>query len=570
MIVTRRRYNVHAMLRSVVRLDGAILKKRFDAQTRHPETTQKRFLTRTLRRNEETEYGKKYGFSSIRGGKEYSRRVPPVTYSDIEAHIERIKQGRRYVLTSEMPAIFSLTSGTTAKPKFIPVTPSTKTRTARLMRQWLYRCLVDHPCILDKSILTITSAAIEGHVSCGIPYGSASGLIYRNFPPVVRRAYVLPYLVGDIENYDVRYFAMARFGLAKEVSVAATPNPLTLVRVAETGVSNQEEVIRSIRDGRFASTMRMELSKKDKAIVTQLDSLLRPDPERARVLEGIMRHHGRLLPRHCRPELHLIGCWLGGSVGFQAEKLAAYYGAVPKRDLGYLASEGCMTLPYEDNTSAGICALENNYYEFTPEESSTDECPPVFGAHELEEGRDYNVLLTNESGLYRYNINDTIRVSGFYNRTPVLSFVRKTRDFLNITGEKIHVNQILDALDAVSKAFALEILQFRVVADTGELRYDFFLALGGDTSIDVLRHGIIPALDARLSEFNVEYKQKRRSRRLRPPCLHVMSRDWEKNIKKQMVQSGKRDIQYKWIPVMPQVFEPDRPFIVKSVKAQSD
>lgn len=558
------------MLRSLVRLDGAILKKRFDARTRDPGTTQRRFLLRTVRRNEETEYGKKYGFSSIRSENEYRKRVPPVTYGDIEPFIERVKQGRQYVLTADRPSIFSLTSGTTAKPKFIPVTARTRKRTARLMRQWLYRCLVDHPSLLDKNILTITSAAIEGRVSCGIPYGSASGLIYRNFPPVVRRAYVLPYLIGDIGNYDVRYFAMARFSLQKEVSVAATPNPLTLVRVAETAVCNQEEVIRSIRDGRFSSTLRLELSKKDKAIVEQLDSLLSPNPARARVLEGIMRDYGELLPRHCRPELRLIGCWLGGSVGFQAEKLAAYYGAVPKRDLGYLASEGCISLPYEDNTPAGICALENNYYEFVPEESSADESPPVVGAEELEEGRHYNVLLTNESGLYRYNISDTVRVAGFYNRTPVIAFVRKTRDFLNIVGEKIHVNQVMAALDEVSQAFAAQISQFRVVANRDEFRYDFFLALDGDISMDILRLRIIPALDARLSELNIEYKQKRGSRRLRPPCLHVMSPEWEKSIKKQMVESGKRDIQYKWSPLMPELFEPDRPFIVYTVKAQSD
>ena len=69
---------MNSLLRSYVYVDGAILKKKFDAQTREPALTQKNFLLRILRRNQETEYGKKYGFSSIRDEKEYQRRVPQV------------------------------------------------------------------------------------------------------------------------------------------------------------------------------------------------------------------------------------------------------------------------------------------------------------------------------------------------------------------------------------------------------------------------------------------------------------------------------------------------------------
>jgi len=47
-----------------------------------------------------------------------------------------------------------------------------------------------------------------------------------------------------------------------------------------------------------------------------------------------------LRPSGCWPELRLIGCWLGGSVGVKARKLKDHYGEVSLRDLGYMASEG--------------------------------------------------------------------------------------------------------------------------------------------------------------------------------------------------------------------------------------
>ena len=51
------------------------------------------------------------------------------------------------------------------------------------IRIWIYRivlyqALYDHPEILDKFNLTITSSAVEGYTPSGIPYGSASGLIF--------------------------------------------------------------------------------------------------------------------------------------------------------------------------------------------------------------------------------------------------------------------------------------------------------------------------------------------------------------------------------------------------------
>ena len=91
------------------------------------------------------------------------------------------------------------------------------------------------------------------------------------------------------------------------------------------------------------------------------------------------------------------------------------------------------------------------FFSFVPEESASDPHPHVLLAHELELGKLYKVIMTNESGLYRYDINDTVKVNDFYNRTPVIAFVRKTSDVLNITGEKLHVNQFIMTIKKVSQ-----------------------------------------------------------------------------------------------------------------------
>ena len=553
------------VLRSFIRIEGSLLKYSLDKLTKTPHITQRNLLLNILRKNSGTEFGRTYNFNNISDEAEFRKKVPVNTYQDIEPYIKKIMSGQRSILTSDPPLIFNVTSGTSDKPKFIPVTINTKKRTTYLMQQWLYRTLLDHPSFLDKSNLTISASASEGHTTSGVPFGSLSGLIYSNLPRIVMRSYVLPLRVADIKSYDLRYYLMARLSFEKDVSFIATPNPTTLIKVAETGIRYQEEIIRSINDGCLFTSLDFPINDEDAEAIKVLNVSVKPNRAKAQFLSAVIKNNRTLSPFCCWPSLQLIGCWLGGSIGYQAEKLSTYYGNTPKRDIGYLASEGCITLPYEDCTPSGILALQNNYYEFIPEESASEKNPDVRVSHELEAGKNYKVVLTNESGLYRYDMNDTVRVEKFYNQTPVLAFVRKTNDVLNITGEKLHVNQLIMTMQKVESAFHILINQFRVVSNLNQVRYDIFMALERDVSPELLKNTVLPAIDAYLSEMNIEYSQKRRSGRLNPPCLHVMDSAWEENVRKNVIESGKRDIQYKWQLISPEFLEIDKKYVKHTI-----
>jgi hypothetical protein len=549
------------LLRSFVKLEGSFLKHSFDKLTKAPHVVQKHYLLQILKRNRGTEYGTKYNFANIYNEGDYQKSVSINRYQDLEPDIEKIINGRKNVLTAEMPFMFNLTSGSSDKPKFIPITNRTKRRTDVLMRQWLYRTFLSHPSFLDKFNFTITSSAVEGETQSGIPYGSASGLLYKNLPRVMRSSYVLPFVVSDIQNYDLRYYVMARLAFEKDISVICTPNPTTLIKIAEIGIQYQEEIIRSIQNGCLFTRLDFEININDSKIVNLINASLLPNRLRAQFLNKVIKDNGRLLPYCCWPSLKILGCWLGGSVGCQVDKLSTCYGNVPKRDIGYLASEGSFTLPYEDYTPSGILALQNNYYEFIPEEVVSNTNPQVLLSHELEIGKNYKVILTNESGLYRYDINDTVRVEKFYNQTPVLAFIRKTNDVLNITGEKVHVNQLIMTFQKIEKKFNIEIRQFRVISNLNYLRYDIFLELGQEIVKELLMNSVLPTIDLFLAEINIEYAQKRKSKRLNAPCLHIMDSSWEANVRKQLIESGKRDIQYKWQSIASEFLEVDRGYV---------
>ncbi|NJS16487.1 MAG: GH3 auxin-responsive promoter family protein [Nostocaceae cyanobacterium CSU_2_110] len=378
-------------------------------------------------------------------------------YEQLRPYCDRVIKGEQSVLTTEQPFMFNVTSGTTGKPKYIPVTKQSEKLTSELMRQWLYRILLTHPQFLDFASVGIVSSAIEGYTASGIPYGSISGRIYENIPAIIRSSYAIPHQVLQLKNYEEKYIAIALFLLSRQVSFICTPNPSTLLRIAGFINTHKEELIRSIYDGKIDIK-----SSHQPEVISKLQKLFKPQAKRAKELEIIVEKTNNLLPKDYWKHLNLISCWIGGSVGTQAEKLSDVFGDLPIRDLGYLASEAQMTLPYLDNTSSGILAINTNYYEFIPEEDLETSNFPVLSAYELELGKRYSILLTTTGGLYRYHINDIVEVTGFYHQTPLLAFIRKGKDMTNITGEKIHVNHIILAIEKIKIHFNFPIRYYRV------------------------------------------------------------------------------------------------------------
>ena len=85
-----------------------------------------------------------------------------------------------------------------------------------------------------------------------------------------------------------------------------------------------------------------------------------------------------------------------------------------------------------------------------PEAEAESANPTVLGAHELEDGKSYFIVPTTQSGLYRYQISDLVRVRGFLGRTPLVEFLGKGHRFANLTGEKLSEYHVTKAMDAVA------------------------------------------------------------------------------------------------------------------------
>ena len=101
-----------------------------------------------------------------------------------------------------------------------------------------------------------------------------------------------------------------RIAIEQNVSFIATPNPSTILRLVTIADQNREQIIRDINDGTIAGEFDIEAG-----IRREINTTIKPNVRRARELEAMLRSDELFAPRYYWPNLKLVGCWKGGSVG---------------------------------------------------------------------------------------------------------------------------------------------------------------------------------------------------------------------------------------------------------------
>jgi hypothetical protein len=556
---------------ALIAIAGAAAARRFETAASDPIGTQRKKLMAIVEKNQHTEYGKEHGFSRIKSLKDWQKAVPIVTYEDIRERVERMTRGEKDVLTAEAPVMFAKTSGTTGQAKYIPVTPTCQGRDhADQLRAWLHYARRDHPEMFHGKVLSLVSPAVEGHTPSGIPYGSTSGVVYRDMPWAVKGTYAVPYPVFEIEDYEAKYYCLMRIGMANEITCVATANPSSVVKMCEMADSHADALLRDVADGSLRADLDIA-----KPIRELLVAQCRPMPDKARHLEQARKtRSGKLLPADYWPNLALVACWKGGTVGHYVERFSHFFDpderkSIPVRDWGYLSSEARCSIPVSDEGCGGVLTVAANVYEFVEVEEleKKPDSPDMWrmiGVEELEVGKQYYIFITTTGGLYRYDINDIIEVVGRYRQTPVIAFCRKGRGMTSITGEKISVDQVIEAFERGAREAAVEVSHFKAEADTEAERYVFKIEAAKAIPEERLR-SMLESLEKHLSQLNIEYAAKRKSLRLNSPILMVMKPGWYDSGKQRLVAEGKRVFQAKTVLLSDRAEEADDEFVSATI-----
>jgi hypothetical protein len=300
------------------------------------------------------------------------------------------------------------------------------------------------------------------------------------------------------------------------VAFMITANPATQLKLARTLEAHTEALIRDLRDGTLDASLDVPES-----VRAELASRLRPDPQRAAELDVIAERSGRLLPKHCW-NLSFLANWTGGTMGLYLREFPKYFGDIPVRDIGLLASEGRVSVPLADGTPCGVLDVAANFYEFIPVTERESSHPTVLRSHEVEAGRDYFILLTTSAGFYRYDISDVVRVQGFHGEAPIIEFLNKGAHVSSLTGEKVSEKQAVLAFERACRSIGLSCASFVLAPQWADPPfYRLHVEDGGGCEPTVLP-ALEAAMEAQLTAVNAEYASKRSSRRLGPVQVNTV------------------------------------------------
>ncbi len=180
----------------------------------------------------------------------------------------------------------------------------------------------------------------------------------------------------------------------------------------------------------------------------------------------------------------------------------------------YLASEGFLAYQNRQGTNGMHLALNNNiFFEFIPfddknfdSEGNMVEEPEAYMIHEIEENKDYAILISTNAGAWRYAIGDTVKLVD--RERSEITITGRTKHFLSLVGEHLSVDNMNKAIEMVSKELNISIPEFTVagVPYGTFFAHQWYVATDDKVNAEELRIRI----DAKLKELNDDYEVERK------------------------------------------------------------
>jgi hypothetical protein len=405
-------------------------------------------LRKIIKVNSESEFGRKYGFSTLdlnQNDATYKATVPLHKYSDFEPAIESIRKGGHNVLCSEPVEFFSVSSGTTGLGKTIPTT--------KRLRNALTRAYVDLTNAVPATQIPGAAAPFRGlymgsaatrihYTEAGIPVGSASSESLSRVRRIAPLLWSSPWPVFQVADTTSQWYLHALFALQE-------PN-LKYLRGTFAGhltgwlafiFENQADLINDIALGTLKQDLKLTAEAR-----AELTAKLKPDPGCATALRKAFAEGEDFVSR-VWPTISYASTVITGSFAAYLPNLKQYLADLPIYTTVYGASETPIGLNIEvDQPEHYVLLVGLAYFEFISLEAIEEHQPQSLGLDELTVDHYYEPVITNWAGLYRYRLGDIVRVEGYHNQAPILSFSHRIGTLLDLASEKVSESQVFRAL----------------------------------------------------------------------------------------------------------------------------
>ena len=374
----------------------------------YPIEVQQEVLRKLVVYSIDTEIGKKFEFKTIRHYNDFKERVPIVAYEDIYKDIERNRKGEQNIFWRTSIKWFAKSSGTTnAKSKFIPISfeslDDCHYKAGKDMLSLYFNNNINSELLVGKCLRLGGSKDIyENNNSY---YGDLSAIMIDNLPFWAELSSTPSSKVSLISEWEKKVQAIINESIDQNVtSFAGVPSwMLSLLQqvIQQTGKDNILEIWKNAE------------------------------------------------------------VYFHGGVSFDPYR-NLYKNLFPSKDFKYFeifnASEGFFAIQDQNNSSELLLMLDYGiFYEFIPTSKSEQD---IISLADVKLNVNYAMVITTNSGLWRYKIGDTIK---FTCLNPFrIKVTGRTKHFINVFGEELVIENAEKALSMTCEITKCEITNYTV------------------------------------------------------------------------------------------------------------
>ena len=371
-----------------------------------------------------TMFGKEHGFEGIKTMEDFARLVPIREYEQFKPYIEKIKEGKHNILWKGQPLYFAKTSGTTSGVKYIPITKDSIPNHINTARNALlcYMSETGNNKFADGKMIFLSGSPELERIG-GIPTGRLSGIVNHHVPKYLRANQLPCFETNCIEEWEEKL----------------------------------DKIVK-------------ETIEQNMTLISGIPPWMQMYFDRLTEISG--KKIGDLFPN--------FSVMVQGGVNFEPYKARLYESIGRKIDCIelYPASEGFFA--FQDSQEAEGLLLNTDsgiYFEFVPAAEIFNENPTRLTLKDVKIGENYALIISNNAGLWAYNIGDTIK---FVSLDPYRIVVTgRIKHFISAFGEHVIGEEVEAALMKAANEENVHITEFTVAPmiahDAGKSFHEWFV-----------------------------------------------------------------------------------------------
>lgn len=484
-----------------------------------PRKTQLDFLMELMGDNKDTEYGKKYNFKDIKSYEDFRDHVPISEYDDYLPYINRMIEDKETdLITCEEIVHYAASSGSTGIPKRIPVSLRSKKYLSSYAGEIVFYHLGNQIKKQGKQMGPvlylpdfywdyIDEKTTIGSISAHIGYNFKDHMLSINTSPEA-----LQYLR---EHSSDSPYIKALFALQCEnLSCIYATFSSVVYEFLHTIELNWKSLVDDIRNGDINPNIAIS-----DELRSELIKYLKPNPKRADELtEEFEKGFDKPFVPRIWPNMSMYSCIGGSFFAEYTKKIKLCSGDIPIYNLSYTASESQFAIPLDVDETYYSPNITGVFFEFRSLEEEDEN--KIYLIDELEVGKEYELIITNLSGFYRYRMFDVFHVDKLEGKSPLGHIAYRLNQMVNMVGEHVSTEDLEYVVKGVSKHENIATSEFALYTDysTTPGRYIILMEPETDKGKGEMKH-LQDVADELFMKGNRSYKKYREQNTLGAPSI---------------------------------------------------